>query len=152
MERAASPGLEALRGDCGVVEAEGEGGHLMGSLQEGDPGLEDGLGGVHDPAVDVTELLQGEQVGGMFGTVKNVGGRAVDWHGTRVGSGVGCLPAVEAEGFWFHRCGVLKVCPGKGRQLSRNRRVGNTHHGTQGQFQGLRKIGIASGEDELFSR
>ena len=48
-------------------------GGLGAALEAGDAGLEDPLGRVHDPGVDVADLGQREQVGGVVGVAELVG-------------------------------------------------------------------------------
>ena len=50
--------------------------------------------GVHQPRVDPAQLLQGEQVGGVFGALEHVAGGLMDGHGPRAGRRVGRLPGV----------------------------------------------------------
>jgi hypothetical protein len=59
--------------------------------------LEHIRGRVHDPRVDVAELLQGEEVGGVLGVAEDVAGGLVDGHGPCAGGGVGFLAGVEGE-------------------------------------------------------
>ena len=61
------------------------------AFQRGHPTLEDVGGGVHDARVDVAELAQGKEVGGVLGVVEDVRRGGVDRHGARVGGGVGPL-------------------------------------------------------------
>ena len=53
---------------------------------------------VHDAGVDVAELLQRKQAGGVVGVVEHVRRGLVDRHGARLGGGVSRLPAVNGEG------------------------------------------------------
>ena len=57
---------------------------------------------VHDTRVDVAELLQAEEVCGMFGVAELVAGGLVDRHGARSGGRVGLLASVEGLGSEFH--------------------------------------------------
>ena len=68
------------------------------AFQGGDALLEDVHGRVHDPRVDVAELLQREQPGGVVGVVEQVGGGLVDRHGPGFGGRVGLLAAVDGQG------------------------------------------------------
>ncbi len=89
---------------------EGEDGEGLGGLaggggergdsafERGDALLEDVGGGVHDAGVDVAELLQAEEAGGVVGVVEDVGGGLVDGDGAGVGGGVDDLAGVEGEG------------------------------------------------------
>ncbi|MPN19622.1 hypothetical protein SDC9_166994 [bioreactor metagenome] len=82
------------------------------ALQRGDPLLEDVLGRVHDAAVDVARLAEGEQVCGLFGGVEHVRGRLVDRDGPRVGRGIGLLlPGVDRERFGTVRHNELLAHP-----------------------------------------
>ncbi len=68
------------------------------AFQVGQALLEHVGGGVHDAGVDVAQLFQGEQVGGMFGVLELVAGGLVDRHGTAAGGGVGHLAGVQLAG------------------------------------------------------
>ena len=61
------------------------------ALERGDALLDRGLRRVHDPGVDVAELLEREQVRGVVGVVEGVGGGLVDRQGPGVG---GARPGV----------------------------------------------------------
>ena len=54
--------------------------HQLQALERGDALLEDVSGGVHDARVDVAELLQREEVGGVRGVFEGVRSRLVDRH------------------------------------------------------------------------
>ena len=72
------------------------GGHCcQAALQSGDPLLEDVGGGVHDPGVDVPELLQTEQPGGVVGVVEDIGGGLIDGHRPGVGPGRRLLAGMD---------------------------------------------------------
>ena len=68
------------------------------ALERGDALLEHARRGVHDPGVDVPELLEPEQARRVRGVVERVGGRGVDRDGAGVGRGVGDLAGVEGLG------------------------------------------------------
>ena len=68
------------------------------AFEGGDALLEDVGGGVHDARVDVAELLQGEQPGGVVGVVEDVGGRLVNRHRARRRGRVAFLAAVDGQG------------------------------------------------------
>mgnify|MGYP006974890133 CR=1 FL=1 len=57
--------------------------------------LEHIRGRVHDPRVDVAELLQAEEVGGVLGAVELVARRLIDRHGARIRRGIGLLPGMQ---------------------------------------------------------
>ena len=84
--------------DSGGPGAESEAGRFVRAFEEGDAGFENGLGGIHDPAVDFPEFTKSEEVGRVFGAVEDIRGGAVDRDSARIGGGIGRLPAVEAEG------------------------------------------------------
>ena len=69
------------------------------TLEGGDALLEDVGGRVHDPGVDVAELLQPEEPGGVVGVVEDVARRGVDRDGAGLGRGVDALAGVDGEGF-----------------------------------------------------
>ena len=56
-------------------------------------------GRIHDPGVDVAELLEREEVRCVFGAVELVGGRLVDRHGHRIGRLVLAEACVQDQGF-----------------------------------------------------
>jgi hypothetical protein len=95
------------------------------AFESGNPLLEHARRRVHDPRVDVPELLEPEQPGGVGGIVEDVGGRGVDRHGAGVGGGVGDLAGVEglglgtkvaeAVGVEAHLAGSPVVCVVGGR-------------------------------------
>ena len=68
------------------------------AFQVGDALLEHVGGGVHDAGVDVAQLLQGEQVGGVFGALELVAGGLVDRDGAAAGGGVGDLAGMQLAG------------------------------------------------------
>ncbi len=68
------------------------------ALERRDPLLEDTGRRVHDPGVDVAELLEPEQAGGVGGVVEDVAGGGVDRHGPGVRGRVDVLARVEGEG------------------------------------------------------
>ena len=60
--------------------------------------LENVGGGIHDARIDVAELLQRKQGGGMFGIVENERGGLVNRHGARVAGRIGRVPGVQGTG------------------------------------------------------
>ena len=69
------------------------------ALELGHPLLEDVVGGVHDPGVDVPELPEAEEIGRVVGAVEHVAGGGIDRHGARVGGGIHHLTRVNGERF-----------------------------------------------------
>ena len=67
------------------------------ALERGDALLEDVGGRVHDPGVDVPELLQREEARPVVGVVERVGRRLVDRDGAGVRPGRGLLPGVDLQ-------------------------------------------------------
>src|SRR5690606_16858003 len=63
------------------------------AFESGDTLLEHVIGGVHDAAVDVAELLQREEPGCVVGVVEAEGRRLVDGHGPGFGGRVNALLA-----------------------------------------------------------
>jgi hypothetical protein len=59
--------------------------------------LEDVGRGVHDPGVDVSELLEREEPGGVIGVLEVVGAGGVDRDGARAGGRIGLLSGVEGQ-------------------------------------------------------
>ncbi len=85
--------LSRLTGGCG---------HSGGSAFEGcDAFLEHIRRRVHDPGVDISEILQREQRGGMLGVVEHIGCGLIDGHGTRIGRWVRRLTCMKLQGFEF---------------------------------------------------
>ena len=68
------------------------------AFQVGQALLEHVGGRVHDAGVDVAQLLQGEQVGRVFGVAELVAGGLVDRHGAAAGGRVGLLAGVQLAG------------------------------------------------------
>ncbi len=68
------------------------------AFERGDALLDDVLGRVHDPGVDVAGLGEAEQRGGVLGAVERVRRGLVDRQGPRVGGGVGRLAGVDLLG------------------------------------------------------
>ena len=67
------------------------------ALERRDALLEDVGRRVHDPRVDVAELLQREEPRAVLGVVEGVGRGLVDRHRARVGPGRGLLPGVDLQ-------------------------------------------------------
>ena len=93
------------------------------ALERGDALLEDVRRRVHDPGVDVPELLEPEQAGGVGRVVEDVAGRGVDRHGAGVRRRVRLLPAVQGAGLRAERGRIESVMGGPpwGRSVSRSR-------------------------------
>src|SRR5205823_11611608 len=77
------------------------------ALQAGHALLEGGNGGVGDAAVDVPELLQGEQRRRLQGVLEDEAGGLVNGHRSGAGGGVGGAarvhgPSPEAVGLFLH--------------------------------------------------
>jgi hypothetical protein len=68
------------------------------ALERGDAVLDRGLRRVHDPGVDVAELLEREQVGGLLCGVEDVRGGLVDRQRACVRGGVDRLAGVDLAG------------------------------------------------------
>ena len=79
------------------------------ALERRDALLEDARRGVHDPGVDVPELLEPEEPGGVRGVVEDVGGRGVDRDRAGVGRGVGDLAGVEGLGLGTKGAEAVRV-------------------------------------------
>ena len=56
----------------------GEAGHFVGSLEKGDTLFEHIGGGVHETGIDVPELAQGEEVGGVLCVFEGKGRSFID--------------------------------------------------------------------------
>ncbi len=118
LELIVGPAVEVARGDDVVaVLTEGVEGQKLGGLpagggdgrdaafERGHPPLEDVVRRVHDAAVDVAELFEGEEVGPVLRIVEGVGGGRVDGHGPGVGGRVRLLSRMELAGFTAGRLG-----------------------------------------------
>ncbi len=95
--------VEDRHGRGGLPAAHGESpgnadGGLGRPLERGDPGLQRRLGRVHDAGVDVADLPQPEQGGGVLGIPEGVRGRLVDRHRPGPGGRVRFLPGVDLAG------------------------------------------------------
>jgi len=104
-------GLGRLTGRDGERTGDAEGG-VGCALEAGDAGLEHGLGRVHDPGVDVADLGQPEEVGGMGRVAELVRGGLVDRYRPGPGGGVRLLSGVdltglESPGVVGHSCLLL---------------------------------------------
>ena len=64
--------------------------------------FEDVGGGIHDAGVNVPELLQREQCGGVRGILEDVRGGLIDGHGARERCLVGCVAGVQRAGSEAH--------------------------------------------------
>ena len=81
----------------------GQGGHA--AFERRHALLEDVGGGIHDAGVNVAELLEREEFGGVGGVVEDEGGALVDGHGARVGGLVGGVAGVQGTGGEAHLAG-----------------------------------------------
>ena len=100
-----------------LAAGHGQRGHP--AFEGGHPLLEDRLGGVHDPGVDVAQLLQAEEGGGVGGVPEGVAGGLVDGHGPGPGGGVGHGTGMDLAGFESpvgHGGGL--PCPGPQARLA----------------------------------
>ena len=89
--------LGSLTGGDGEGAGNTDGG--FGAALEGrHPGLEDALGRVHDPGVDVAHLGEGEEVRCVLSAVERERRRLVDRHGSGVGGAIGLLSGVDLGG------------------------------------------------------
>jgi hypothetical protein len=60
-----------------------------------DPFLEDSRRRIHDPGVDIPELLKAEQCGGVIGAVENVGCGLINRHCPGVRCGIRRVPGMK---------------------------------------------------------
>ncbi len=88
----------------GLTGADAEGGDA--TFERRDALLEDVRGRVHDPGVDVPELLEPEEARRVGGVVEDVARRGVDRDRPGVRGRVGLLPAVERAGLGAERGGI----------------------------------------------
>ena len=65
------------------------------TFQGGDALFKAGGRGVHDTCVDIAEALQGKEMGGMIGIVKDKRGGLINGHSPRTRSRVGSLSRVD---------------------------------------------------------
>ena len=89
------------------------------ALDGGDSSLEDVVRRVHDAAVDVAELFEGEEVRGVLRVAEDVGGRLVDGHGPGAGGRV----RVFLAGVNRHVCPVCILLPSYGSPSAGNLRL-----------------------------
>ena len=75
-------------------------------FERGDALLEHVGGRVHDPGVDVAELLEREQVGGVLGALELIGGGLVDRHRDGAGRRIGAPTGVKRESFRLHETSI----------------------------------------------
>ena len=111
MEKIVGAAVEAGRRDNLIARSsniqQGEGfRRLTGShgqrthaaFQSRDTPLKSVLRRVHDARVNIAELLEREEIGGMFGAIEDERGRLIDRHRARVGGAIGVLLSrVERE-------------------------------------------------------
>ena len=76
---------------------QGEGRHA--ALDRREPLLQNVVGRVHDPGVNVPEFLQGEQVRRVLGAVELIGRGLVDRHGDRIGGAVATPAGMQRQRF-----------------------------------------------------
>ena len=91
------------RGGDGRLAA-GEGQARRAAVERRQTLLEHVVGRVHQPRVDVAELLQREQIRRVVGVVEDVARGGVDRHGARGGGRVGLLPGVQGQRAQSERC------------------------------------------------
>ena len=124
--------IEQGHGD-GLLSA-GEGQGPDAAFQGRHPLLEHVGRGIHQPRVDPTQFLQGEQVGRVLRALEHVAGGLVDGHGPRAGGRVGLLPGVHRQRPQSQRPGIVRghgfhplspLSSGEGRGV-RARRVGES--------------------------
>ena len=68
------------------------------AFEGGDALLKDVGGGVHDARVDVAELLEPEETGGVIGIVKDIRRGLVNRHRARLGGGIDLLAGMNGQG------------------------------------------------------
>ena len=95
--------------DGGGTGSEGEATHFRSAFHEGNALFEDVVGRIHDPRIDVAQLLQGEEIGGVLRGVKDVGCGAVDGDAAGFGGGVRLMAAVKAKGFELHGTVIERI-------------------------------------------
>ena len=78
----------------------GTGGNRRDAPFEGGNALLEDVGGrIHDPRVDIAELLQGKQLRTVIGTVEGIGRGLVDRHGAGIGARCRLLAGMNLQGF-----------------------------------------------------
>ena len=77
------------------------------ALERGDALLEHVRGRVHDAGVDVAELLEREQIGGVLGALELIGGGLVDRHRDSARRRIGAPASVKRQSFDFMRHGFF---------------------------------------------
>ena len=114
---------DRLKGRCDRRLSRGEGESGRAAVHRSQALFENIVRRVHQPAIDVAELGEAEEIGGMFRAVENIRGRRVDRDGTRVRGRVGHLTRVDSKGseavirFVTHRFDLLRLSR-VGRRLS----------------------------------
>ncbi len=96
---------------AGDIEDGGRDGGLARRMREptrtafegGDTLLEDVGGRIHNPRINITQLLEAEKIGRMFRVAELVTGGLVDRDSARPGRRVGFLASVEGFGSEFHK-------------------------------------------------
>ena len=110
MELLVGAAIQIVRRDNLVADLrDGQEGQRLGGLAGRDPEgagspfdgrealFEDIGGGIHDARVDVAELLQGKEIGGVVGALEDVRGRLVDRHRAGAGGRIGDLAGVQGQ-------------------------------------------------------
>ena len=102
-------------------------------FERGDALLEHVGGRIHDPGIDVAELLEREQVGGVLGALELIGGGLVDRHRDGAGGRIGAPTGVKREGFRLlgHRFILHVLARVAGARRPRLRRTSALVYNTQ---------------------
>lgn len=91
-------GIKNRGGAGGVSEA----GEFVGPFKQANALFQDIGGGIHQPGVNVPQLFEGKEVGGVFGVLESECGALIDGNGAGVGVGIRLVTTVEAKCFVFH--------------------------------------------------
>ena len=83
-------------GDGGLARGVGEG--ARATFEGGHTLLEHIGGRIHDPGVDVTELFEAKEIGGVFGIPEHITGGLIKGDRAGAGGGIWSLPCVEGFG------------------------------------------------------
>ena len=99
--------LVALTADIDdrVEDGRGARGQRQGggtAFQRSDALFQHRLGGVTEAGVDIAELSQCKEIGGMFGALEEIGAGSVDRHGPGKTVLIDCVSGMQGKGLKFH--------------------------------------------------
>ena len=114
----ARAGNDVVAGAGQVEDRQGLGGLARGeaqrpdaALEGGDPLLEHTSRWVHDPGIDIAELLQPEESRGVGSVIEDIARRGVDGHRAGICRGVGLLAGMQRQRLGVE-LGLVNLCHG----------------------------------------